>query len=143
MTLSPRPTAAWQRALSPVTPVTARAFASGSIPFNMAGLPLARDSAVIEAGADLRVGAQATFGASYAGQFAGSIVDHVVKGRFALGFCGSGPPMSTARSQNRRSYGSLASGQAYEDCKPFVIHDLARLGTARAAGSLRQRYVQF
>jgi hypothetical protein len=41
---------------------------------------------VIEAGADLRVGGRATFGASYAGQFADSTVGHVVKGRFALGF---------------------------------------------------------
>lgn len=86
MALAPRVSAAWQHTFDHVTPSTALAFASGGPGFGIAGVPLAQDSALIEAGADLRLTAQATLGVSYLGQFAGSVDDHALKGRFVWRF---------------------------------------------------------
>lgn len=59
----------------------ALAFASMGIGFGIFGVPLAEDSALIEAGLDLALSPNATLGASYAGQLADDIRDHAVKGR--------------------------------------------------------------
>ena len=48
--------------------------------------PLARDAAVLEAGSDLQLSAQAKVGISYAGQLAHSAHDHSVKGNFTWRF---------------------------------------------------------
>jgi outer membrane autotransporter protein len=49
-------------------------------------VPLARDAALVEAGADLQITGQAKIGLSYAGQLAHSIQDHSVKGNFTWRF---------------------------------------------------------
>ena len=79
MALAPRLSAAWQHAFDEVTPAAALAFASGGPDFNIAGVPLARDSALIEAGFD-------TLGVSYLGRFASAVDDHAVKGKLAWNF---------------------------------------------------------
>jgi outer membrane autotransporter protein len=86
MTLAPRLSAAWQRVLGDVTPVTALSFASGGTAFEIAGAPLARDSALLEAGADLYLNAQTTLGLLYQGQVARNAEDHAVRGRLAVRF---------------------------------------------------------
>ena len=53
-----------------ITPGAALAFASTGIGFDVTGVPLAEDSALIEAGLDLNLSPTATLGVSYSGQFA-------------------------------------------------------------------------
>ena len=86
MALVPRVSAAWQHAFDEVTPAAALAFASGGPDFNIAGVPLAQDSALIEAGFDMRLTARATLGVSYLGRFASAVDDHAVKGKLAWNF---------------------------------------------------------
>lgn len=45
-------------------------------------MPLAQDSFLLEAGLDLALSPTATLGVSYTGQFAGSVSDNGLKGRF-------------------------------------------------------------
>jgi outer membrane autotransporter protein len=45
-------------------------------------VPLAEDTALIEAGLDFNLSATATLGASYSGQFGDGVEDNAVKGRF-------------------------------------------------------------
>lgn len=56
---------------------------AGSTPFTISGLPIAHDAAVIEAGADMAIGQNATLGLAYNGQLA---QDHSFKGVLALKF---------------------------------------------------------
>ncbi|WP_334507686.1 autotransporter domain-containing protein [Bradyrhizobium sp. AZCC 1693] len=86
MMLAPRLSAAWQHALGDVTPVTTLAFTSGGTAFEIAGAPLARDSALLEAGADLYLNAQTTLGILYQGQVARNAEEHAVRGRLAVRF---------------------------------------------------------
>ena len=56
------------------------------MPFAVAGVPIARDSLLAEAGLDLAIGRNATLGVSYVGQIAGNVSDHAAKGRFSWKF---------------------------------------------------------
>ncbi|ODS03124.1 hypothetical protein AUC71_11375 [Methyloceanibacter marginalis] len=78
----PHISAAWQHAFDDVTPGAALAFASTGIGFGIEGVPLAEDSALIDAGLDLALGANTTAGMSYTGQFGNGVTDNGVKGRF-------------------------------------------------------------
>jgi len=86
MALIPRASVAWQHAFSATTPTAALAFQSTGAGFGIWGVPLARDAALIEAGGDLQLTAQAKVGVSYAGQLANSAHDHSVKGNFTWRF---------------------------------------------------------
>ncbi|WP_245273319.1 autotransporter domain-containing protein [Mesorhizobium sp. L2C084A000] len=68
----------WRHAFGDVTPTSSFAFAGGD-QFSIAGVPIARDSAVIEAGLDFNMSANATLGVSYSGQFGGGTVDQGAK----------------------------------------------------------------
>lgn len=68
-------TLGWRHAFGDVTSNSTHAFAGGS-PFTVAGAPIARDAAVVEAGLDFRLTAQSTLGLSYSGQLAGNANDH-------------------------------------------------------------------
>ncbi|MCV9936135.1 autotransporter domain-containing protein [Boseaceae bacterium BT-24-1] len=76
---------AWRHAFGNVTPTAALAFA-GSNPFSVAGVPIAKNAAIVEAGLDLALGANATLGASYTGQLAESAQDHAFKANLAVRF---------------------------------------------------------
>jgi uncharacterized protein with beta-barrel porin domain len=65
-----------------VTPGTALAFASTCIGFNVTGVPLAEDSALIDAGFDFALGEKMSAGVSYSGQSGEGVQDNAVKGRF-------------------------------------------------------------
>ncbi len=82
MVLVPRAAAAWQHAFNSVTPTAVLAFQNNAVPFVIAGVPIARDSLLVDAGFDLAVNANATFGVSYVGQVAANVHDHAAKGKF-------------------------------------------------------------
>jgi outer membrane autotransporter protein len=86
MALIPRASVAWQHAFGDVTPTAALSFQSTGAGFNIFGVPIARDAALVEAGGDLQLTAQAKIGLSYAGQLANSAHDHSVKGNFTWRF---------------------------------------------------------
>ena len=86
MALTPRASLAWQHAFGDVTPAASLAFASTGIAFATAGLPLARDAALAEAGLDLRIHPRAAVGISYFGELANGAQDHSVKGSFVWRF---------------------------------------------------------
>ncbi len=80
--ITPHVSAAWQHGFDDITPGAALAFASTGIGFDITGVPLAEDTALIEAGLDLNLSPSATLGASYSGQFGDRVQDNAVKGRF-------------------------------------------------------------
>jgi outer membrane autotransporter protein len=79
--LIPRVSAAWQHAFNEVTPDAGLAFLSNGAAFTIAGVPIARDSALVDAGLDFAVGRYGTFGVSYVGQIGDGVRDHAVKGK--------------------------------------------------------------
>ena len=56
------------------------------MPFTIAGVPIARDALLAEAGLDLAIGRNATLGVSYVGQIARNVSDHAAKGKFVWRF---------------------------------------------------------
>jgi subtilase-type serine protease len=86
MVLVPRVSVAWQHAFDSVTPADTLAFQSAAVPFTIAGVPIARDAALAEAGLDLATGRHATIGLSYTGQIASNVRDHAAKGKFSWKF---------------------------------------------------------
>ena len=75
----------WRHAYGDVTPAVVQAF-SGSDAFSIVGAPIARDSALIEAGIDFAVTPAATLGIAYQGQIASSARDHGVRADLAVRF---------------------------------------------------------
>ncbi|WP_287222903.1 autotransporter domain-containing protein [Mesorhizobium sp.] len=78
-------TLGWRHAFGDVTPTSTFAFTGGDA-FTIGGVPVARDSAVIEAGFDLQVSANATFGLSYAGQFGAHAANNGAKANLNVRF---------------------------------------------------------
>jgi outer membrane autotransporter protein len=81
MMLIPRASVAWQNAFGEINPVTGLAFAG--IPgsnFNVTGIPIARNAALIDAGADLRINPQAKVGLYYWGQQANTAHENGMRG---------------------------------------------------------------
>jgi outer membrane autotransporter protein len=78
-------TLGWRHAFGDITPTSTLAFAGGDA-FTIAGVPVAKDSAVIEAGFDLQMSANATLGLSYAGQFGGGAVDNGARANLNVKF---------------------------------------------------------
>ncbi|MFD9997961.1 autotransporter outer membrane beta-barrel domain-containing protein, partial [Mesorhizobium sp. NPDC059024] len=68
----------WRHAYGDVTPEISQAF-TGSSAFTIAGAPIAKDAAVIEAGLDFAITPQATLGISYHGQAGSKTSDHGVR----------------------------------------------------------------
>ncbi|TWT11624.1 autotransporter-associated beta strand repeat-containing protein [Reyranella sp. CPCC 100927] len=81
-----RGTLGWRHAFGDVTPEQRLAFRTGSDPFTVVGVPIARDSLLVEAGLDVDVTNYARFGLTYSGQFATKARDHAVKGSLTLRF---------------------------------------------------------
>ena len=80
-----RGTLGWRHAFGAVLPLSTNAFAGGA-GFTVAGVPIARDAAVIEAGLDFALSPAATLGLGYTGQIAGGAQQHGFKGSFAVRF---------------------------------------------------------
>ncbi len=75
----------WRHGFGNTTPLATLAFAGGS-PFTVAGVPIARDAASVDAGVDFALTRAATLGISYRGQFAGHAQDYSVQGTLTLSF---------------------------------------------------------
>lgn len=75
----------WRHAFGGATPITRSAFAGGDS-FSIAGAPIAKDSAVVEAGMDLNLSPTTTLGLSYSGELSGHSSDQSLKGSFTLKF---------------------------------------------------------
>jgi outer membrane autotransporter protein len=97
--VTPRISAAWQHAFGNVTPAAALTFQTLGTSFNVAGVPLGRDAAVVDAGFDVHVAPQATLGLSYFGKIAEHAQDHSVKGTFAYRFSCSVPEFADKVAQ--------------------------------------------
>jgi len=82
----PRASIAWQHAFDDVTPTAALAFQSTGVAFSIAGLPIARDAALAEAGVDLRLSPAAKLSIAYLGQLADNAQVHGVKGGFTFNY---------------------------------------------------------
>ncbi|MBN8943751.1 MAG: autotransporter domain-containing protein [Rhizobiales bacterium] len=80
-----RGTLGWRHAFGDTTPLATLAFAGGSA-FTVAGVPIARNAALVEAGLDLNLSPAATFGVSYSGQIASDAQQHGFKANLAVRF---------------------------------------------------------
>ena len=84
--LMPRASLAWQHGFDELRPETALSFAEPGPGFTATGLPIARDSALIDVGLAFELAPGTTLGASYAGQFANDLQDNAVEGRLTWQF---------------------------------------------------------
>ncbi|PLP59326.1 autotransporter outer membrane beta-barrel domain-containing protein [Mesorhizobium loti] len=75
----------WRHAYGNVVPTSTHAFQAGSA-FTIAGVPIARDSALIEAGLDLDLSDSATLGIAYQGQFGSGVEQNGLTARLAVRF---------------------------------------------------------
>jgi outer membrane autotransporter protein len=76
----------WQHAFDAVTPTASMSFAASSTPFAIAGVPLASDMFLLEAGLDAMVARNARISLLYAGRLAAATSAHVVKANLAVAF---------------------------------------------------------
>ncbi len=76
----------WRHAFDDVTPTSTHPFVGGGNAFTVAGVPVARDAAVIEAGLDFALTPSAVIGVTYGGQFGSGIVDQSFKASFSAKF---------------------------------------------------------
>ncbi len=85
--LIPHLSIAWQYAIGDLTPAASLAFSgiSGSN-FSVVGVPLSRNAALVDAGADLRIGPDAKIGISYSGQLADDASDNAITGNLLWNF---------------------------------------------------------
>ncbi|WP_425351501.1 autotransporter outer membrane beta-barrel domain-containing protein [Phyllobacterium brassicacearum] len=75
----------WSHAFGDVTPAAKLAFAGGQ-PFTVQGLPVARDTGIVEAGFDVGIGKSTTLGLTYTGQFSNRASDNAVKAVLTVRF---------------------------------------------------------
>ncbi|CAN7598994.1 autotransporter domain-containing protein [Phyllobacterium sp. LjRoot231] len=80
-----RGTLGWRHAYGDVTPQSRLAFA-GMESFEISGLPIARDAALLEAGLNVDLTPATTFGLSYQGQIASEVQDHGFKANLTVRF---------------------------------------------------------
>ncbi|AHG65385.1 autotransporter outer membrane beta-barrel domain-containing protein [Advenella mimigardefordensis] len=75
----------WRHAFGRVYPKAD--FSFGDQPsFNVQGVPIARNAAVLEAGLDMKIGKTSTLGIAYQGQFGSGAREHSLQARLALRF---------------------------------------------------------
>jgi outer membrane autotransporter protein len=79
LVLTPRLSVAWQHAFGATDSTATLSFQSTGAPFAIAGLPIARDSALVDSGFDLKISAQAKVGLTYSGRFGRDVSDNSVR----------------------------------------------------------------
>jgi outer membrane autotransporter protein len=84
--LIPRVSVQWQHVFGDVTPAAALAFQSIGATFSTAGVPIARDAALLEGGFDWRVSPKVQLGIAYQGELAEHAQSHTVKSRLTWNF---------------------------------------------------------
>lgn len=84
---TPRVAVAWQYAFGDLTPSETMGFTGiGGSTFTASGTPLAKNSALLDIGADLKIGPSLTAGVSYIGEFASSAQQNAVRGTLSWSF---------------------------------------------------------
>ncbi|RVB66166.1 autotransporter domain-containing protein, partial [Mesorhizobium sp. M7A.F.Ca.CA.004.06.1.1] len=78
-------TLGWRHAFGDTTPTADMAFAGGDL-FTIAGVPIARDTAIVGAGLDFRIADRTTLGISYSGQFGKKAADQGVRATMQVRF---------------------------------------------------------
>jgi outer membrane autotransporter protein len=77
----------WRHTFGDTTPLATQAFAfAAGNPFTVAGVPIARDAAVLEAGLDFAISDNATLVVSYIGQFGSNAGDNGAKANLSVRF---------------------------------------------------------
>ena len=85
MKATARGTVGWRHAYGDTTSLATLAFAGGAA-FSVAGVPIAKDAAILEAGLDFAVSHNVTLGISYAGQFGSQARDNGAKASLDVSF---------------------------------------------------------
>ncbi len=80
-----RGTVGWRHAFGDTLPLSSNGFSPAST-FVIAGVPIAENAALIEAGLDFAVAPEATLGLTYTGQFGGGVSDQSVKANLSVKF---------------------------------------------------------
>jgi outer membrane autotransporter protein len=75
----------WRYAVGDVSPTVSESFAGGSS-FDISGVPVARNEAVVDLGLDVHIARNATIGISYDGQFASGVTNQGVMGALDIAF---------------------------------------------------------
>lgn len=78
-------TVGWQHAYGDTVPTAAEAFDAGAM-FEVAGAPIAKDSAIIKAGFDIDLGNRTTLGLEYSGQYGSSFNQNTGKAKLSVKF---------------------------------------------------------
>ncbi|WP_275299820.1 autotransporter domain-containing protein [Achromobacter ruhlandii] len=85
-TLTVRGMAGWRHTIGDLSPQAMLRFAAGGGGYTVNGVPLARNSAAIEAGLDYAASVNTTLGLAYNGQLGGNQGDHALKATLNLRF---------------------------------------------------------
>ncbi|EMN1932375.1 autotransporter domain-containing protein, partial [Burkholderia ambifaria] len=85
-TFTARGTVGWRHAFGNVRPSSAFTFANGGTSFQVSGVPIARDSAVLEAGIDANITKRLTLGLTFSGQYGSGVRDNAVLGNILWKF---------------------------------------------------------
>ena len=75
----------WRHAFGDTIPGSVMSFAGGA-PFSIGGVPIARNTAVIDLGLDMNPSANSTLGVSYGGQFGSGVTDQTFRATFNAKF---------------------------------------------------------
>ncbi|PZQ21518.1 MAG: hypothetical protein DI569_11790 [Sphingopyxis macrogoltabida] len=78
--------AGWRHAFGDRTPVTQMRYVAGGNIFQVAGLPVTRDAATVEAGLEVAISGKASLGISYSGQFGDRLSDQTARASFIFKF---------------------------------------------------------
>jgi outer membrane autotransporter protein len=78
-------TLGWRHAFGNTTPTSQMALSGGNA-FTVAGVPVAKNAAVLDAGLDFKVGKNTTLGVSYNGQFGSGVRDNGVRANLQMKF---------------------------------------------------------
>ncbi|MGG2047311.1 autotransporter-associated beta strand repeat-containing protein [Burkholderia gladioli] len=81
-----RAMAGWRHAFGTTTPTSTFAFAGGGASFQVAGVPIARDAAVVELGIDANLTRRLKLGLTYSGQYGSGVRDNAVLGNLLWKF---------------------------------------------------------
>jgi outer membrane autotransporter protein len=76
----------WRHAFGDVTPTNTASFAGGGNTFTVSAVPIARDTAAVEVGLEMKARKNLSVTLSYGGQFSGSANDQSIKGELVLRF---------------------------------------------------------
>ncbi|RQR45360.1 autotransporter domain-containing protein, partial [Burkholderia sp. Bp9140] len=85
-TFTARATVGWRHAFGNVRPSSAFTFANGGTSFQVSGVPIGRDSAVLEAGIDASITKRLTLGLTFSGQYGSGVRDNAVLGNILWKF---------------------------------------------------------